>query len=199
MTTTNFLHQCPPANQQLPNCMIHPYCHCFDVMNSFKFNNGGLESYIIESIDQLEYFIHVIEIHQNKENVIEIPYMCKITAQIFRRMLYFLNFTRRKFQTFAKGDQHLYIDFPHKSIQVLQYLHYLVLYYNYLDSTIEILLHPNSELNISSLKEVLFIHLELLFVFQQFINFKRFGFSFCTRTKYGKENRYQIFVLSYLK
>lgn len=181
--------------QQLPNCITRPVCNCFESFKQLNIAKCDKDTYISKSIEQVEYFIHVTKVHHNKETIIELPYTCKVPARIIRRMVYFMNYTRRKFHLEVQSDNTVYIDFPSKSIQITQYLHHLFMYHIYLDSVITILLSPESELNIKSLGEILKIHLELLFIFQQYCNLKKYGFTFATITRNGTTNQYQLFII----
>ncbi len=181
--------------QQFPSCMTKPICNCFEEITSFNFPDGDSEFYISQSIDQIEYFIHLINIHQNKERIIEVRYTVKTTAYIFRRMVYFMNTTRRKFASTYESRKLCYVDFTTKCVPVLQYLKHIFLYYIYLDGMLEIMTFPDSKLNVSSLKELLLIHLELLFIFEQYLNLLTFGYTFSKQSLAGTNNHYQLFYV----
>lgn len=179
--------------QQFPKCITRPICTCFEEIRPSNVSKSDTDSYISEVTDRIEYFLHLIEIHQNKESIIEVPYVCKVSAKIFRGMVYFMNHTRRKFCLESRLDENVYVDFPRKPIKISEYLHHLLMYYIYLDSTINTLLYPESELTINSLDEVLKIHLELLFIFRQYCNFKKYGYTFSMIAPSGSINNYQLY------
>ena len=67
-------------------------------------------------------------------------------------MIHSMNAIRRNFYRNAFTENHCYIDFPNKSIAIPKYLQTVLLYCNYLENIIEILLNPESKINVTSLK-----------------------------------------------
>lgn len=195
MDLLNFTQREVSLNEKLPYCMGKSSCDCFEEASRYDIFYGTLESYILQSINQTEYFIHQTEIHKNKECLTEIPNSSKISAFVFRRMVHFINVTIRKFNSIITSEEKCYIDFPIKSVLVVQYLKCLSLYCSCLDSTIEIILNPNSEVNVNFLKQILQLHLDLLFIFQQFLNLKTYGYTFSMKTNAGSNNNFQLFYL----
>jgi len=86
-----------------------------------------------------------------------------------------------------------YIDFPNKSIAIPEYLQTVLLYCNYLENIIEILLNPESKINVTSLKSLLESHLELLFIFEQYLRYKKYGYTYISETNFGNINYFQLF------
>jgi hypothetical protein len=180
-------------NKQLPSCMTRPECQCFEVLLKFINIESNVDLYISQSMEQLEYYMYLVQIHQNKETVVEIPYTAKVDAKILKKMIFFMNITRKSFLDILGNDKFCYIDFPNKSVQVLQYLNYVNSYCNYVDTIIETMLLPTSKIHVNTLKMILEIHIELLFIFEQYQRLKRFGYSFSSETKYGAKNMIQLF------
>lgn len=191
----NFAHQDSTLNKKLPYCINKSYCDCFEEATRFGLSNGTFELHILQSINQTEYFIHLTETHKNKECLLEVPNPTKISAFVFRRIIHFIDVTRRKFQILSSSDKNCHIDFPIKSVAIEKYLTCISLYCSCLDVTIETILNPNSEVNINFLKQVLQLHLDLLFIFQQYLNLKNHGYTFSMRTNAGTNNNFQLFYL----
>lgn len=192
----NFEQKESILNKQLPNCMSKPYCNCFNDLLQLKIPNEDPNLYVFQSINQIEYFIHLAEIHRNKECVIEVFYSSKISALELRRVVHFMSETRRKFHLLVQSEKKdCFIDFPNKSIPVKRYLGFVSLYCSCLDSMIEMSMYPTSEVNVLYLNQILHMHLNLLFIFEQYLNVKKYGFSFSTRTISGTNNCFQLFFL----
>lgn len=180
-------------SQRLPICMSKSTCDCFEELWKFEFPDETSDCYVFQTINQIEYFIHLVIIHQNKERVIEIPISITTPALIVRRMVYFINLTRRKFAAKTFTDQICYIDFTTKCVPLPQYLRLILLQYVQTDATLEIMFYPDSELNIVCLKRILQAHLDLLFIFEQYLNLKRYGYTYSTKTIFGTVNHFQLF------
>lgn len=188
-------HHETSLSQRLPVCMSKSNCYCFEELCKFEFPDVTSDCYIYQSINQIEYFIHIVTTHQNKERVIEIPITITTSALIARRMVYFINLTRRKFASKASNDRNCYIDFTEKSVSLSQYLRLSFLQYIQTDAMLDIMFFPDSEISIISLRHILQTHLELLFIFEQYLNLKRYGYTFSTRTSFGSINHFQLFYV----
>ena len=180
-------------HKQIPLCMTKPECQCFEVL--LKYINADLnpDDYILQSIEQIEKFIYLVRIHQNKEAVIEIPYAIKVEARILKKMISYIHISRKMFVKTSGNDTFCYIDFPIRSVQILQYLNYIDTYCNYVDTIITSMLLPSSKIYIDTLKVLLEIHMELLFVFEQYQRMKKFGYTFASETSFGTKNMIQLF------
>jgi hypothetical protein len=55
------------------------------------------------------------------------------------------------------------------------------------------MLLPSSKIYIDTLKVLLEIHMELLFVFEQYQRMKKFGYTFASETSFGTKNMIQLF------
>ncbi len=193
MDYINHIHHNPTSRQQFPICMTKSVCSCFEELRNCDLSEDDSDPYIIQSIDQIEQFIHLVNIHYNKECVIEMPYSTKTTALVVRRMVHFMNQTRKKFSIQAHSERICYIDFIDKCVPVNQYLRFIFLHYIYLDSLFDVMMNPDSEMSLAYLRQLLQLHLDLLFIFQQYINLKRYGFSYSTKTMMGTVNRFSLF------
>ena len=180
-------------HKQMPSCMTKPECQCFEVLLKYINADPNLDIYISQSIDQLEGYIYLVRIHQNKEAVIEIPYATKVSARVLKKMISFINITRKMFIGAAGNDAFCHIDFPIKSVTVLQYLGYINSYCNYVDAIIDTMLLPTSKIYVDTLRFILEIHIELLFIFEQYQRMKKFGYTFASETSFGTKNMIQLF------
>lgn len=180
-------------HKQLPTCMTRPECQCFEVLLKFINVDLNVDLYISQSIDQLEHYFYLVQIHQNKEAVVEVLHTTKVSAKILKKMISFINITRKNFLGVVKNDAYCYIDFPNKSVSILQYLNYINTYCIYVDSIIDTMLMPTSKIHINTLKLIIEIHMELLFIFQQYQRITKFGYTFASETNFGTKNMIQLF------
>lgn len=180
-------------HKQLPPCMIKPECQCFEVLLTFISVDSDVDVYISQSINQIENYIYLVRVHQNKEATVSVPYNCKVSARILKKMISLINLTRKIFNGVAGNDKQCYIDFTLKSVLVSQYLNHINSYCNYIDNVIDIMLLPSSKIFIDTLRIILEIHMELLFIFEQYQRIIKFGYSYASETNFGTKNMIQLF------
>lgn len=180
-------------HKQLPSCMTRSECQCFDVLLTFITVDSDVDVYISQTINQIENYMHLVRIHQNKEASVSIPYSIKVGARILKKMSSLINLTRKIFHGIAGNDKQCYIDFPLKSVLVSQYLNYVNSYCNYIENIIDIMLLPSSKIYIDTIRIVLEIHLELLFIFEQYQRINKFGYTYASETNFGTKNMIQLF------
>ena len=173
--------------------MTKPDCNCFEIHYKNISKEFDCYTYIHQTMNQIEFYIHLCKLHLNKDSIVEMPYVSKTSAKIFRKMIHSMNVTRRNFYRNAFTEKNCYIDFPNKSIAIPEYLQTVLLYCNYLENIIEILLNPESKINVTSLKSLLESHLELLFIFEQYLRYKKYGYTYISETNFGNINYFQLF------
>ena len=184
MEISNLLLKETAIHKHFPPCMTQPECCCFELQYRSISTESEVNLYIEQTINQIELYINIAKTHLNKDAVVEIPYVSKTSADIFKKMVHSYQQTRRVFQKDIQNDKRCYIDFPNKPVQVRKYLYSISLFCDYFENIIETLLNPNSKLTISSLKTLLDSHLELLFIFEQYQRVKKLGYTYISETKF---------------
>jgi hypothetical protein len=137
--------------------------------------------------------MYLVKIHQNKETIVEIIYTVKVSIDSIRSTIQFLLTTKKKLEKVLPKNQTCYIDFPNKPISVLQYIEYIDLFCNYHFFIINMMYYNNSKLSIEYLKNILEVHLELIFIFQQFQKLNKFGYTYSSETTFGSKNCIQLY------
>jgi len=194
----NLLNTASSANslvKQFPPCMTSPDCSCFKEISKQDIpRTSDIDSYVWQSINQVESFIRITWTHTNKDSIIEHPFFTtKVTVRLFKKIVSHIQQTRRFFLRYILEKKSCFIDFHNKSVTVSQYLQFVTAYCNYINVILDVMLHPTSKLNVSSFKSILEVHLEILFIFEQYQRMEKFGHSYSSETPAGTFNYFQLF------
>jgi hypothetical protein len=176
-----------------PKCITRSDCDCFEEIQKNLPTATGNDLYIIQCIELLEQSMYLIKIHQNKETIVEIVYTVKVTIDSIKSTIQFLLATKKKLEKVLPKDQRCYIDFPSKPVTIHQYLQYVDLFCNYHFFIINMMYYNNSKLSMEYLKNILEVHLELIFIFQQFQKLQKLGYTYSSETTFGSKNCIQLY------
>lgn len=176
-----------------PKCITKPDCNCLEDFQKLIPTFTNEDFYISQCIDFLEENLHVLKIHQNKESIVEVFYTVKISVRVIKSAIQFLANTKKIFHKWISKDRKCFIDFPNKPITINQYLHYVDLFCTYNNYVLEMMYCDDSKILMDYFRNMLDIHLELLFIFQQFRKLQSFGYTFVTETKLGSKNCIQLY------
>jgi hypothetical protein len=193
MDISRLLSKESSIHKLFPKCITRSDCDCFEeVQKNFPTATGN-DLYIIQCIELLEQSMYLVKIHQNKETIVEIIYTVKVSINAIRSTIQFLLTTKKKLEKVLPNDRRCYIDFPSKPVSVLKYLQYVDLFCNYHFFIIDMMYYNNSKLSIDYLKNILEVHLELIFIFQQFQKLQKFGYTSSSETTFGSKNCIQLY------
>jgi hypothetical protein len=180
-------------HKHFPKCITKPDCDCFvDFFKQLPISNEN-EVYIIQSIDILEHSLYMIKVHQNKEAIVEVIYMVKIPISSIRSAVHFMITTKKKIDKLLPKDKKCYIDFPNKPITVSKYLQYVELFCNYHLFIIDMMYFNTSKIPMEYLRNILEVHMELIFIFEQFLKLQKYGYSYTSETNFGSKNCIQLY------
>ncbi len=192
MEVSRLLMRDTTIHKYFPKCITRPECDCFDDLQN-NTNSDDVNLYINQSINLLEKYLYLIKIHHNKESIVEVVYMVKIPTIILKSSIHFIANTKKIFEKMLPKDKKCNIDFPNKPITVNQYLHYIGLFCSFNKFVIEMMYYDYSKISIEYLKNILEVHLELLFIFEQFLKIQKYGYSFASETVFGSKNFIQLY------
>lgn len=193
MDISRFLLKESSIHKLFPKCITRSDCDCFEELNKNLPTATGNETYILQCIELLEQSMYLIKIHQNKETIVEIIYTVKVSMNTIRSSIQFLLTTKKKLEKVLPKDKRCFIDFPSKPVSVFQYLQYVDIFCNYHFFIIDMMYYNNSKLSIEYLRNILEVHLELIFIFQQFQKLHKFGYTYSSETTFGSKNCIQLY------
>jgi len=74
-----------------PPCLSKPACHCFNKLLGFDTHFTSAKEYIQKAKINLEKYINVVKLHENKDGVVDSPVLTKVCANIVKSMIYYLD------------------------------------------------------------------------------------------------------------
>jgi hypothetical protein len=180
-------------HKYFPKCITKSDCDCFEEFQKYLPTAIGNELYIIQCIELLEQALYLIKIHQNKEAIVEVVYTVKINMSIVKASIQFLSITKKKMEKLIPKETKCFIDFPNKPVSILTYLKYVELFCNYHVFVMNMIYYNSSKISVEYLKNILEVHLELIFIFQQFQKLQKYGYTFSSETTFGSKNCIQLY------
>jgi len=171
-------------------CFLKSDCKCLEEMPLFNFHG---ENYSQNSKKHVEMFLIQCQKHYEKEYFSQNLIPMEVSAYLVRWNLIFLKETVSRFEAYISNIKNVFIDFPGKSISLLNYIQHVKNYHKFVDNMVEISMYPYSKISVFQLKNILEIHLELLMIFEQFVNLLAVGYSHSVKSNYGIVNLYNLF------
>lgn len=180
-------------HKHFPKCITNPDCDCFVDFHKKQPLSNENEVYIIQVVNILEESLYLIKIHQNKEAIVEVIYMVKTPISAIRSSIRFMINTKKKIEKLLPKDKKCFIDFPNKPVTVAKYLQYVELFCNYHLFIIDMMYFNTSKVSMEYLRNILEVHLELIFIFEQFLKLQKYGYSYTSETSFGSKNCIQLY------
>lgn len=155
-------------SNRLPSCATQQVCSCFEELSIFDGSFVNMLDYTRKVKQQLEYFLHIIQIHQSKEKLLNTPESTKIKGVVIRTALFYANLTRNHFleQLLIQGN--CIIRIPSKTVHLRDFLTRYEKLYQAWDVALVICYKPESDLPMLTLKSFLESHLELILIFEKY-------------------------------
>lgn len=179
--------------KQIPSCVGKFECKCFDELSNYNGSFDNMSDYTKRVKLQLEYFLYIVQIHVNKEELIETPEFTKIKGFVVRNVLYCADITRIHFESQIRIHGNSKVQLPSRAIRLLDFLKCFEKLFHAWDLSLELFFTPESELPMTSLQTVLESHHELIQVFEKYNQFVYNGHSTTITSFYGIQNFYHLF------
>lgn len=151
-----------------PQCLSKPACQCFNELLTFDAYFKSSKEYIQKAKTNLEKYINIAKLHENKDVVVDSPIQTVVSGNIVKSMIYYLNLSRIHFLRETKERHNFKIDVGIKSVSLSEFLRYFEEIHNCWDMMMNFFCFLDSELNMMYLKEIFKQHQELILVFEQF-------------------------------
>jgi hypothetical protein len=178
------------SNNSLPQCFNQTHCYCFD--NLFKkpihFNETDVIQYTSFYLKELTNYIENLEEHSRLDTFFNVDHHTTIAASEVKKSNDLFLQTICKFQLqllieAKKGE--FYCKHFNEDMNVSQ----LINFYHELSTlnskSIHLFNNPNSPLPVKNLTDILEIHRNCLYIFQQFYNVAQYGRALFIKDNYN--------------
>jgi len=178
---------------QIPNCIGKTKCVCFEELSTYDGSFENSIDYVKKVKKQLELYLYLVQIHLNKEELMETPDVTYTQGFIIRNVLYFADLSRIYLQKQVKVYGNCTIQLPTKKIKMSDFIISFEYLYHAWDLSLEIFFNPDSEIPLSSLKTVLESHYEIINVYEKYNLFSFNGYTYPITSNNGFQNLYHLF------
>ncbi len=168
-------------------------CKCFEELSNFDSSFDNIPEYVKRVKHQMEYFLHIIQKHDNKEKLANTLATTKIGGIVIRNVLYYADLTRIHFEAQLNIHGNCAIQIPSKTIHLSDFLKCFEKLYHAWDLSLVLFYTPDSELPMPTLKTVLESHRELIQIFEKYNQFILSGQVSTITSFYGIQNLYKLF------
>lgn len=177
-------------NNSLPQCFNRPDCFCFDNLfkKSIHFNENDVIQYTSFYLKELTDYIENLEAHSRLDHYLNIDNHSYIAASEINKSNDLFLQTIRKFQLqllmeSKRGD--FYCKHFNADMNVTQ----LINFYHELSTlntkSIQLFNNPNSPLPVKNLTDILELHRNCLYIYQQFYNVTQYGRAIFSKDNYN--------------
>jgi len=189
------------ARRQFPQCLPPgSKCDCFDDLENFDANYdyhtntvNRNQEYILKIKEQLEYFLYLIEVHDNKDHVIISPQVSQIRVSILRTMLRHLQSTRYLLEKEEKLCEFTgVLEMASKDILLTTYIKCIEEGTAYRMKALEVFYNYDDYVPLFYLKNLLTNYMDLIYTFEQFEQLVFSGYCCKIVSKSGKINNVVI-------
>jgi len=137
---------------QLPSCIGKEICVCFEELNEYNSTFTNFEDYVLKIKKQIQHYLFLIHLHQNKEEIVETNEVCHLKAHKIRDAVYFTDLTRMHFLNWIKAHGDCDVLLSSKKVLASEILQVLESLIHSWDLSLELFYLPESTLPIRSLK-----------------------------------------------
>lgn len=151
-----------------PVCMGKEHCMCFDTLLGYDGSFSSMSDYIKKTKKTLDSYTLLVDLHDNKDKIVEYYKTTKVSANVIRTMLYYLDLTRTHFQRETNGRINYKIELSVKSVYLNEFLRYYEQLRCCWDMMLSTFYYSDTDMEVSYLKDLLYHHHKLINIFEQF-------------------------------
>lgn len=190
----------PPLRYQFPKCLKKSACECFDELLTFdgRFSlhpdeTIRLKNYIIKIKDQLEYYMYLVQLHEQKDVILLNPYVSQIRVNLLRTVLEHMQTTHYLLEKEDRLNKSLFVLVLNtKEIQLKTYIKCVEENIEYRLKSLNVFHNPDDYVPIGYFKNILESFIDLLYTLEQFKQFLVHGQCRKIMSKVGNVNNVLI-------